>query len=150
MSNLIPRDACQRLVFLFSHAISSIRTPRSIKSLSFMTFSTACVFVFSRSKSSVEVRCTTTLNRASTSSVLLPSSFGHSVLLRAASADSVSLNRITYPVLVVLTAATWASCVVGAFDSAVRIWMFAVSVGRYRPKVFGPLVCLFVCLFVCL
>jgi hypothetical protein len=71
-----------------------------------MIFSIAYELAFSRSKSLVRVRCTTTPNRALTSFVLFPSSFSHSMLLRAASADSVSLNRMTYPVLVVLTPAT--------------------------------------------
>jgi hypothetical protein len=45
-------------------------------------------------------------NRGLTSSVSLPSSRSHSLFSRAASADAVSLNLITYPVFVVPIPAT--------------------------------------------
>ena len=123
VSNQMPREANfpSALSFFLSQATSSIRSPGSFRSFSFMIFSIACAFAFSRSKSSVGVRCTTTSNLALTSFVLFPSSCSHSMLLRAASADAVSLNRMTYPVLVVPTPATWASCVDAVFDNAVRI-----------------------------
>lgn len=138
VSNQMPRDANfpSALSFFLSHAISSIWNPRPVSSFSSMIFSIACAFTFSRLKLSIGVRCTTTPNRSLTSFVLFPNSFSHSLLLRAASADSRSLNRITYQVFVVPTPATWVSYVDGVLNSAVRIWVFAVSVRRYRPKLF--------------
>lgn len=137
----MPSDAnlSSALSFFFNHATSSRRKPRSANSSSAMTFSMACAFALSRSKSSFGVRCTTIPNHGLTSLALFPSSFSHSMLLQASSADSVSLNPMTYSVLVVPTPATWASCVDGAPDSAVRMWVFAVSVGRYQLKVFSSL-----------
>lgn len=142
-SSQIPSDANfpNTLSFL-SHATSSIRKPCPPRSFSSMIFSIVCAFAFSKSKSSIGVRCTTTPNCGFTSFVLFPSSFNHSVLLRAASADAQLLNRMTYPVLVVPILATLASCVDGAFNSAVRMWELAESVGRYWPKLFPSLLSL--------
>ena len=130
------------LSFFLSHATSSMRKPCLIRSFSSVIFSIACLFAFSKSKSSVGVRCTTMPNRGFTSLVLFPSSLSHSVLSRATLADSGFLNRITYPVFVVPIPATCASCVDGALNNAVRIWVLAESVGRYRPKVFPSLLSL--------
>lgn len=41
-----------------------------------------------------------------------------------------------YLVFMVPTLATWASCVDGVLNNAAQMWVFAVSVRRYQPKVF--------------
>lgn len=89
-SNQIPNDANfpSTLSLCFNQANSSMRKPRSAKLFSSMIFSIAWALAVSKSNSSVGVRCTTTPNRGFTSFVLFPSSFSHSVLLRAASVDS--------------------------------------------------------------
>ena len=87
--NQIPIDADlpRGLSFFFSHAMSSISTPFSVRSFSSKIFWIPRVFPLSRSKSSVGTRCTTIPNRGFTSLVSLPSSSSHVVLLRAVSAD---------------------------------------------------------------
>ncbi|CAG7949849.1 unnamed protein product [Penicillium salamii] len=96
-SNQMPSDANfpNILSFFLSQATSSIWKPCPVRPFSSMIFSMAWVFALSKLKCSVGVRCTTMPNRGFTIFVLFPSSFNHSVLLRASSADSVSLNRIT-------------------------------------------------------
>ena len=86
--NQIPIDADlpRGLSFFFSHAMSSISNPFSMRSFSSKIFRIPCVFPLSRSKSSVGTRCTTIPNRGFTSLVSLPSSSSHVVLLRAVSA----------------------------------------------------------------
>lgn len=80
---------------------------------------------------------TTTPDHGFTSFVLFPISFDIAVLLRASSADSGSLNQIIQSVLVVPMLATWASCVEGAFRSAVWIWALSKSVGRLQLSIEG-------------
>jgi hypothetical protein len=90
----------------------------------------------SRSNPCVGTWCAATTNRGLTSLVSLPNSRCPSVLLRALSADKESLNRITYPVLVVPIPATCTSWLDGAHDNAVPMWVFAAGVGKYRPNTF--------------
>ena len=69
--------------------------------------------------------------RGLTGFVLLPSLFNHSVLMQAASVDSMFLNKISYPVFVVPIPATCLSWVVDMFNNVILIWLLAVIVVRY-------------------
>jgi hypothetical protein len=82
-------------------------------------FLIAAILSLLRSNPYVGIWCTATPKRGFTSLVSLPSSFNYSVLLRAVSANSESLNRITYPVFVVPIPATYISWVDRVFSSAV-------------------------------
>ena len=134
--NQIPIDVDlpRGLSFFFSHVMSSISNPFSMRSFSSKIFWIPCVFPLSRLKSSVGTWCTMIPNWGFTSLVSLPSSSSHVVLLCAVSADWASLNWITYPVFVVLTPATLASLVRSVFDRAVLMCWLVVSVGRNWVK----------------
>lgn len=111
----------------YSQAMSSIRKPRSLGSFSSVISLMAPTLSLPTSSPWVGGWCTATPNRGVTSLVSLPSSFNHSLLLRANSTDAGSLNRITYPFSVVPIPVTCAFWVDAAFSSAVLMCVFAVG-----------------------
>jgi hypothetical protein len=119
--------------------MSLIRKPQSWRSFSSTILRITLSLSRSRSSPCVGIWWIATLNRGLTNLVPLPNSRSHSVLLRAVSANSGSLNRITYLVLVVPIPATCTSWVKGAFNNAVLMWEFAAGMGRYRPNWFSLL-----------
>lgn len=66
--------------------------------------------------------------------VLLPSSFSQSLLCAAASFDCVSLDLITYAVLIVPNPPTSALLVASVFCNAFRIWVLTSCVEKYLAK----------------
>ena len=84
---------------------------------------------------SVSMWYITTLNYDLSSFVLFSGVFSHSVHIRAVRVELLSLNWITYSVLVVSISAIWTFLVISLAYSALLIWVFAESVRRYLLKV---------------